>query len=315
MSNHKEQVNFYFDKNVWSHDIMNMSESDCRDFLNLIQPLRNEFKIGICYSPINILELINGIKLEEHYLKCQEEIRMADRICGSNLLESPWHHVQRIADTLLGLPIRNFDISFLQLYSEIAMSPYTHIEPKILPIRKLLNRWIEEWVSEVNAIILEGRRIFGLLEGDQDLILQGKKFRNSQWTLNRKQREWISFCQHFSLPSQLLKNLPFASAYQKFHSFRYWVDYRLTYENKLIFEKNRKAQSGDYFDWQQVVYLNIMDYLVTKDTGLMTILKECENTEMHHVAISFNQFRDCLRSGLPPKRAPESSSKRWLDIP
>ncbi len=127
----------------------------------------------------------------------------------------------------------------------------------------------------------------------------------------KKNRMWIAFCDHFSLSPQL-KDYPFTSVYDNFHSFRYWVDYRLTFENKLIFE-NKRVVSGDYFDWEQTVYLNIMDYLVTEDGDLRSIFEECDNEEMHSRAITFNRFIDCFKGELPPKRAPDTTAEQWYD--
>ncbi len=133
---------------------------------------------------------------------------------------------------------------------------------------------------------------------------------NQESVLYRKQRLWMSFCDHYSLSTEI-KNSTFHFIYHNFHSFRYWVNYRITYENKLLFEEWNPKRS-DYLDWQQVVYLNIMDYIVTEDEKLKTILKECDDEEMHSVAMSFDEFISSL-SVLPPQRAPETTTEQWYN--
>ena len=113
------------------------------------------------------------------------------------------------------------------------------------------------------------------------------------------------------MPSQL-EEVSFENAFARFHSFRYWVDYRITYENKIIYQ-NKKPKPSDYFDWEQLVYLNIMDYLVTNDEGLRKILRESINPELEAVTLRFGEFTACLKGELPLKRAPDSASKKWFD--
>jgi hypothetical protein len=300
MNPKKEKINFYFNKNIWS-DIAEMSASDLRDLQDLINPLKDQLKIEIYYSPIGVLELIKGMKLEEHYQKCQEEIRLADRVSGQYILEDPWTHVRRSAHWLHGQPAKNPETHFLNLCRDIAILSYLEIKPRVQPIHDLLDKWLGGWSNELNFIKLHFKNTES----------PAAEFRNAEWSVKRKQRFWISFCDHYSLPSRL-KELPFIIAYNEFHSFRYWVEYRLAYENKLFFE-NKNPKPSDYFDWQQTVYLNIMDYLVTNDKKLKSILKESNNEELHRVAISLNEFIDCLRGTLPPKRAPDNCSEQWYD--
>ncbi|MDP3025265.1 MAG: hypothetical protein Q8O10_06990 [candidate division Zixibacteria bacterium] len=311
MDTQKQKIKFYLDKNIWSHRIMKMSPSELEDFKNLLGPLREQSKIEIYYSPINVLELIKGMKLEEYFEKCREEISLADRITNKHFLEYPYDHVRRSAFWFLGQPFKEPDLAFLNLCRKIAISSsYQAIEPEIQPLRDMLNRWVKDWADDLNSVIQNLKEKFNLEACNRDFYIQTKKLWENEVILDRKQKTWVAFCRHFSLPSEL-KDFPLASAYDGFHSFRYWVDYRLRYESKLIFD-NRKAEPSDYFDWLQIVYLNVMDYLVTEDEKLRTILKECDNEEMHRVAMSFDEFIGRL-SGLPPKRAPDTTIEKWYD--
>jgi len=311
MNTQQEKIKFYLDKNIWSHKIMEMSSSKLEDFKNLIKPLREQLKIEIYYSPINVLELIKGMKLEEYFEKCRKEIRLADRITNKHFLEYPYDHVRRRAFWFLGQPFKEPDLAFLKLCEKIAnSSSYQAIEPEIQPLRDMLNRWVKDWADDLNSVIQNHKEKFNLEAGNRNFYIQTKKlWENGVILDNRKQKTWVTFCRHFSLPSEL-KDFPLASAYDGFHSFRYWVNCRLIYEDKMLFE-NRKADPSDYFDWLQIVYLNIMDYLVTEDRKLKAIFNKCDDKEMHNVAISYDEFVGCLKNDLLPKRAPDTTSEQW----
>lgn len=306
----QEKVKFHFDKNIWS-DIANMTDVERRNFQDQIRPLKDESKIGIWYSPISVLELIRGMSLESHYEKCCEEIKLASVITEKHLLENPWDHVRRSAYAFVQKPFKEPDLSFLSLCRRIVVFPYSQIEPNIAPIRNLLMKWQKEWADSVNFIKSSFRNTFGFEQKDEVLMSKAKKFVADEWIARRAKRAWNSFCQHYSLPQEL-EHLPLNRAITKFHSFRYWVDYRITYENKLFFD-NKKPSPSDYLDWEQIVYLNIMDYLVTDDRELITILNECKNSELNKVSIRFSEFLDCLKGKLLPRRAPNSAFKKWYD--
>lgn len=310
MNTRQEKIKFYLDKNIWSHKIIKMSPSELEDFKNLIKPLKEQSKIEIYYSPINVLESLKGIVSEEHFLQCQEEIKIADRISNKHILaEDPWNHVRRSAASFIPQPSENPYLIFLNLCRKIATSSYQRMEPEIKKINSLLNNWIDRWMRGLNSIKSQFRKVFGFEERDDNLISKAKEFKDKKSVLHRKRRHWISFCDHFSLAPQL-RDFPLPFVYENFHSFRYWVNYRITYENKLFFD-DKNPESGDYFDWQQTVYLNIMDYLVTEDRKLLAILRECDNEELHHVAIGFNEFVNSLKGDLLPKRAPDTTSEQW----
>lgn len=311
MNTQQEKIKFYLDKNIWSHKIIKMSPSELEDFKNLIKPLKEQSKIEIYYSPIIVLESIKGIVSEEHFLQCQEEIMMADRISNEHILaEDPWNHVRRSAASFIPQPLENPYLIFLNLCRKIASSSYQRMEPEIKKINSLLNNWIERWMFGLNSIKSQFRKEFGFEERDENLISKAKEFKDKKSVLHRKRRHWVSFCDHFSLARQL-RDFPLPFVYENFHSFRYWVNYRITYENKLLFE-DWSPKRSDYLDWQQVVYLNIMDYIVTEDKGFRAILNEYAHEEKSKVAMSYDEFMRQL-SELPSKRAPDTTIEEWHD--
>ena len=140
---------------------------------------------------------------------------------------------------------------------------------------------------------------------------ESDKFRSVQGIVLRRMKNWQFFCRHFRLPSEL-EDLSFEDAIRLFPSFLYWVDYRITYENKVIYA-GKKPRPSDYLDWEQLVYLNIMDYLVTNDKGLRKILEESINPDLGQVTLGFDEFVACLQGKLPPRRAPDSADRVWKD--
>ena len=303
------QVKFYFDKNIWS-DILSMTDSELRGFRELIEPLKKQVKIGIWHSPIGVLELVKQMSLEKHYDECRREITLASEITDKNLLDHPWDHIRRIAYNQMGKAFHQPDTAFLNLCREIAVLPYSQMKQKIARLRKAA-RWEKNWAQDLTRVATDMRRDFGLEPRDKARRVQTDEFRSVRGVLWRRMKNWRFFCRHFRLPSEL-EDLSFEDAIRLFPSFLYWVDYRITYENKVIYE-SKKPRPSDYLHWEQLVYLNIMDYLVTNDRGLRKVLEESINPELGQVTLGFDQFVACLRGKLPPRRAPDSADRVWMD--
>ena len=295
------KINFYFDKNIWS-EITNKTDSELAYFADLTKQLINESKIGIYYSPVSVLELIKGMFLEKHYDLCKKEIRLASILTNKHFLEYPWDHVRRIVYASLHIPFKEVDLQFLNLSRKIAIGSYAQVEPIIAATRDMMGKWETGWSDSLNQISMS----FNHLDPKE-----AKRDKGDFW-LNRKRKAlWPRLLQQFSLFLDSDK-LPFDEGYKRFHSLRYCLDYRITYQNKLLFEY-KKARPSDYLDWIQLVYLNIMDYLVTNDSKLITVLNECENHELNNVSMRFSEFQDCLEGKLPKKRAPDSIYEKWYD--
>lgn len=289
---------------------MDLTDSELKDFRSLIEPFKEQLKIGIWYSPIGVLELVKQMSLEEHCDKCQREIRLASEITDKNILDHPWDHVKRIAQGYLRKKYREPDDAFLNLCREIAILPYSKMKEKIDRLRKAV-KWEKNWARDLILVAKDMRKNFGLDPRSRTRRVQTDEFRSIRGILWRRIKNWRYFCRHFRLPSEF-EDVPFDDAIRHFPSFLYWVDYRITYENKLIYD-NKKPRPSDYFDWEQLVYLNIMDYLVTNDRGLRKILEESTNPELGKVTLGFDEFVRCLKGGLPPRRAPDSADRVWKD--
>lgn len=295
------KINFYFDKNIWS-EIINKTDSELSHFTDLAKRLINESKIGIYYSPVSVLELIKGMFLEKHYDLCKKEIRLASIITDKHFLEYPWDHVRRIVNASLHIPFKEVDLQFLNLNRKIAIGSYNQVEPIIAATRDMMGKWETGWSDSLNQI----RMSFIHLDPKE-----AQRYKEDFWLNRRRRTLWPNLLLQFSLSLESDK-LPFDEGYKRYHSLRYCLDYRITYENKLLFE-NKKSRPSDYLDWIQLVYLNIMDYLVTNDNKLITILNECENYELNNISMRFSEFIDCLKGKLPKKRAPDSTYEKWYD--
>jgi hypothetical protein len=277
METHSEKVNFYFDKNIWS-DLAKMIEAERQSLEALMKPLKERSKIGIYYSPIGVLEMIKGMSLETHFQMCQKEIRLASVVTDKHILEYPWDHVRRIMHASLHIPFKDVDLLFLNLSRKIAIGSYQQVEPIIATTRDMMRKWETGWSGSLNQI----RMNFNRLDSKE-----AKRYKEDSWLDRRRKTLWPRLLQQFSLSLESDK-LPFDEGYKRFHSLRYCLDYRITYENKLLFE-NKKAKPSDYLDGIQLVYLNIMDYLVTNDSKLITILNECKNCELIKVSMRFGE--------------------------
>lgn len=297
-------IKFCFDKNVWSN-ITNMTEENLEHFKKLIQ--RPE--IGIYYSPIGVMELVKGMQLESNFESCQKEVRLVYATTNRHILEDPRDHVGRTAHHFLGKPFKEPDNTYLKLCREIAISnSYNELKRKVDvdKLSSILVNFENEWAEEVNNIGHKFRK--------DDLDKDTKEqYRSNAFVLRkRKETLWGSFCKHYFLPQEAC-SLNLDEAISGLHGFRYWVDYRIAYENKVFFD-NKKSRSSDYLDWQQTIYLDIMDYIVTEDKKLITIFRESKNDELKKASLRFDEFCNRLEQNkLPSRRAPNSTSEIWRD--
>lgn len=300
-----DKIKFCLDKNVWSN-IANMAEENLEDFKRLIQ--RPE--VGIYYSPVGVIELVKGKQLERHFESCQKEVRLADRLTNKHMLEDPWDHVGRTVHRFLGKSFKEPDNICLKLCRAIAISnDYDELRRKtnVDKLSSMLVDWESEWAEEINSIGNKFR------EDNSDEVKPKDQYRSNESVLRRKEILWGSFCKHYSLPQEAC-SLNFDEAISGLHCFRYWVDYRIAYENKVFFD-NKKSRPSDYLDWEQTVYLSIMDYLVTDDRKFITILNESKNNELERASMRFDEFSNCLKqNNLPSRRAPDSISEIWRNI-
>jgi hypothetical protein len=93
--------------------------------------------------------------------------------------------------------------------------------------------------------------------------------------------------------------------FQRLPSVEYFFDVYLHFVRRGVHNK-RKVKSGDYVDMDQVFYLNVADYLVTRDKALRSLVNECGNDALKSRAISPEEFIDLLHKPIIVPRAPEA---------
>ena len=91
-------------------------------------------------------------------------------------------------------------------------------------------------------------------------------------------------------------------------SLKYFIDVNWKYNCQMTLNK-RKVQANDYFDIEQVIYLNIADYLVTREKNLLSWINDSGNPELKGRAISPNDLLNLINTNKIIKRAPQIAKR------
>jgi len=76
----------------------------------------------------------------------------------------------------------------------------------------------------------------------------------------------------------------------------------------------RQAMSGDWIDLEQAVYLNIIDYIMTRDKRYIELLNECGDPELKGRAIKHDVVLKYLKHSPWPKRARDGFSQEYVPL-
>jgi len=88
-------------------------------------------------------------------------------------------------------------------------------------------------------------------------------------------------------------------------SVSYYVDVYLQYYSELFFE-TRHPKGSDPLDFEQLLYLDRMDYFVTNETALRRSADSCGNNEVRGRLLSLDEFKAACNKSVffLRKRAP-----------
>lgn len=289
----KFPVSFNFDKMVWSL-IFRMKPDERRTLQLQIDSHTKEGNILVAFSPVNLMELIDGLD-EKTFEKCRAELQIASGIANKCFLEDPWDHVRRVTANIFGITTPLPNRNFIDLCFKIANSKqYEDIKYEVENLKSYVKKFEDSWLESTVTT-----KDFALSLGESKL----QQFRRPEVADLRLLHLWKAFCTRFPVVAET-KSLSVDQALGKLPSFREWVDVHVIYQDQMIFE-GRNPKKQDYLDLEQVVYLNIIDYFVTEEKWLRRLIKQTNNIGLKDRFITLNEFRTFLAGPLPPKRAME----------
>jgi hypothetical protein len=294
-------VIFYFDKMIWSK-ILKMEKQQQELLKSSIESLFEKGDLLVVFSPINLIELVDGID-KQNYELCKEELRLIGEITQFHLLEDPWEHVKRVTGNRFGLELDSPRSDYLAVSARISRAEfYESLENIIESIKKKVREFEDSWVT-----FTKETKEFALKLSKEKL----GQLRTPAVGIERQRELWKGFCRHYPVASETYQ-LTLDQALGCFPIFRAWVDIQMVYHNQMIFG-NRNPEPQDYLDIEQTVYVNVFDYFVTEEKRIHRMVEQTQNIELQGRFIRFDNFLFYLEHGLPAKRAPEPINKVWVD--
>jgi hypothetical protein len=294
-------IRFYFDTNVFSH-LMDFNHQEC---LRLALERQMKSEIMISFTAINCHELLVRFN-EKNFQNAREEIRKAGKIVGGgNVLEDPWIHVQRHVNSYLGLSAPSLSINWITIPKMLSNSgSWTQLEKEqwFVTSKLYVENYKKQWAKSMDLVKQQiltdlknvapiGRRknlLPILLDGSQDSLLRSKM--------------WDACIKRYKLSEQA-RQIDVESAYNIFPAIRYAMVAYIAYVKKLFINKKRPV-GADYFDLEQVIYLDIMDFFVSDDESFLNTLSTLLNEDLKKRCISLERFCEMLGCQLPASCAP-----------
>lgn len=297
---------FIFDTNAHTQIIDNL------DFSGILSKISDQNKTILPhFTHINFYEYLFGVN-EHNIGKMQNYVKNIFRLTqGGSVFPDPISHVQsttgHIGMEQVSSQIKNFIAnikSFLRLenYEEFMAIFGNHIE-------------------------MSKKDVVRIVDGYKDMAKKTTEIRNKFQTEGRIQEynNWIHtaptdedmeiFLQHtikrFKLnPDEIELNI---ERFQKeLPAIIYFAHVFWHYVQELVLNK-RKPRRGDYWDLEQIVYLNIADYLVTGDRPLRHLINNACDPNLEGRAISPQEFIRLIDQDIIVPRAPQPNMR--ISIP
>jgi hypothetical protein len=301
-------IGFIFDTNAHSY------LADSQEFEQIIRLLESQKGTLVPhFSPINFFEYVSGIN-EENLGQRQNYLRaIRDITLGGSVLPSSKLHIRHSADLC----------TIKELESDVQM--LLHSINRFLSIRNF-----NHFKLEVQEIVDGDRRglqdIAAGFQDTADLVFEARKQIGDPRELEEFDKmlgpsisddHVLNFVQHFlkrfdmdladydGSTSRLFGAVP---------SLRYFIDVYMHLVRRSVLDAKgeRKARASDYSDLEQVLYLNTVDYIVTRDRSFRSLVNECGNEELAGRAISPESFVSLLSNTIVAARAPQRAKRIWV---
>jgi len=299
---------FIFDTNAFSY------LADDKHFEYVLEKIRNQNDtVFPLFSLINFYEYLKGINNDSILRKRQNYMKAIKKITvGGSIFLNPTSHVQYFTNQITTDQAKNeadFFIKMINLF--LSLKNYRDYEDSFKELLKDVNSRIEEIIAGYKSMrdILVGTKRGYSKDGLKDVF----KNRFSKSPL-KEDYEILApnIISRFKLKLDL-KNKDISIELSKYPSINYFIDVYWKYIGQLIFNEREPAW-GDYFDLEQMVYLNIADYFVTNENRVRLWINENHNPELRGRALSPEKFINILDNSIIEKKAKQNFSLEWLSL-
>jgi len=291
------QKTFVFDTNAHSYFI---------DNLDSIKSSKQYDKLGkeifILFTKINFFEYLKGIKSENELIKRQKYVNEIFTAKGIIYID-PRTHIQYAAEEIsmddvkkqLGV-FRNSISEFLSIQNISEFNKNFEQESKSRENR--MNEIMQNGYAMQNGLHKFRKAKKNKPSEFKQLIKELHNAPNSEWYVKMSgrilKRYGLENLMHKYGRDQLFSVMP---------SLKYFCDVAWRYTRKFVLNK-RNYDLGDYFDLDHIIYLDKVDYLITRDKNLARWVNDCGNSDLTGRAISPENFIKMMNQTEISKRAP-----------
>ncbi|MCK4858034.1 MAG: hypothetical protein KAT58_08705 [candidate division Zixibacteria bacterium] len=299
---------FVFDTNAHSYI------ADSSDFENIISKLKAQSQPLIPHLTfINFFEYLKMVKDDVSLKEAQNYVKKLKRITlGGSLLPLAKLHVQSVVGAVSREELKT-DVKVLlrNMNTLLRISSFEEFQTIVTP-----------------SLEADLKRISDIVAGYEDMKMLTeevlKEYRNQKkvndfkrWLSGKAQKEYLEmFVQRaiarFDLTLSQFNN-DIKLLFEKLPSVRYVIFVFLHYVRQLVLNK-RKPKTSDYNDLELVPYLNVADYIVTRDNFLRDLINDCGEDDLKGRAISCEEFVDKLDKNMFVHRAPNSCLRLNVDL-
>lgn len=301
-----KNIKIFFDKNTWS-DIARLPENQMQLLLEQAKLAQKSNGLSIYFSPVNLFELFKSAEDDRTFKLCQKELKIAARLTNVHLLEDPWNHVTRGTAPLVGLEMLEINPSFLiSIKALVDATDYSQIEPWINELKPKIVNFQKSWLALTKETVKQVKGMLSVLDSKKKA-----KFFSENYRRERLKVLWDSFKEHFRLQESQFTKVDWSVAYSEVPSFRYWSQIQIRYMDKFLLTDSQPIES-DYFDIEQTIYFDMIDYLISDDKKFRTLVEETNEPELQGRILRVEEFIQNILT--LQKRAVCNSSSKWVGL-
>lgn len=232
-----------------------------------LKRLKSEGKLNIYFTAHNLHELICTVEGEEQFDECKNSLRFIGEFCSNYVLEDNWERMRRAVAQFWGMSLPKLIIDWVKMVSLVPDAKgYDEVKDHVDFLRNYLEGFKQDWIESAGDTRDRIKEALGLekLPSPEDPILNLLSQESSSDII--RQQLWETCKIHHRLPSYA-NRLGHALAYEKIAPVRYFIDVQRSY-HEMMFRQGTRPDQSDYFGIGYVLYLDLLDYLLTNNKDL-----------------------------------------------
>jgi hypothetical protein len=245
--------------------------------------------LEILLSWVNVFEKIRGSTEEYHFIKNRDIIKMALNDLNVCLLANPDAHIKM-----------QFDKGRWETHGQFLKTLLFDFRDAN-NLSEFMHKW-HDWISKSNADLERIKKEYDDMAQQVAALPKKAKGASNEGIYDSLKAHLI---EKFSLPQEYVESNS-EVLYNDFPSIRYYAELFIDFAIGIGNSTYRK-DVGNYLDNAQVLYLNIVDYFITNDKGLVSRMRNLKSGALIERVFTLNEFIELGNSQIN-RRAPQEVS-------